>query len=213
MSLRSAASTPEHHSPSEVRSSPVADTPAAAIHDAGVTRADPDAPTTNRLILPVVPVRSITSIHLRYDGAGVDANYTSDYLLAADGTEYYLPLDWQPEGYSRSGVVYRRGSSVWGFERRRPLGRLAPATDPNRGALKVVGEFGPASTPDDILSAANLAVSLLWNRRATGAPYASESWNGRSQSFAGPFTATSAVRSPDVLDLLRPYLDNPVACG
>jgi hypothetical protein len=49
-------------------------------------------------------------------------------------------------------------------------------------------------------------VTLMYNRRVEGAPYASESWNGRSQSIAGPFTAESAVRTPDVLALLTPYL-------
>lgn len=172
-----------------------------------------DAPPTNKLILPVVPVRSITSIHLRYDGAGVDANYTSDYLLAADGTEYALPLDWQPEGYSRSGIVYRRGVSVWGFERRRPLGRLAPATDPNRLALKVVGSFGPASVGDDVFAAAVIATTLLHNRRETGVPLNSESLNGYSYGASGPFTAAAAVNTPDVLALLAPYITTHVGVG
>jgi hypothetical protein len=172
-----------------------------------------DAPPTNKLISPVVPIRSITSIHLRYDGAGVDANYTEDYLLAADGTEYALPLDWQPEGYSRAGIVYRRGSSAWGYERRYPAGRLAPATDPNRLAIKLVGAFGPASVPDDIVAAATIATTLLYSRRETGVPLNSESWNSYSYGASGPFTAAAAVATPDVLALLAPYLHTHVAAG
>jgi hypothetical protein len=164
-----------------------------------------DAPPTNVLTLPVVPVRTLTSIYLHWGANGEAAAFTADDLLTVN-TDYWMPTE-PFDGYSRTGIVYRRGWGVWAYERRYAgVGSLAPHIDPNRGAIKVTATCGEASVPDAITSAAVLAVSLLYNRRKDGAPFASESWNGRSQSLAGPFTATAAVNSPDVVALLLPWL-------
>ena len=161
-----------------------------------------DAPITNVLLLPK-PIRSITAIYVHYDANGDSSVLTSADLLTA-GEDYYSPIDDPFDGLNRSGKVFRRGpSQVWGWERRYPIGLLAPAIESNKGAVFVSGLFGQASVNPIAQSAARAAVSLLYARRKAGAPLNSESWNGYSSSVSGQFTATAAVNSPDVLDALR----------
>lgn len=171
-----------------------------------------DAPVGNALLLPLTPARSITSIYLRWGADGDPALFTSDYLLTAY-TDYVLHLDRPDLGYSKSGIVRRRGSSSWGYEMRRPVGRLAAATDPNRGAVCVTYAAGPASVPDDIFGAACQAVSLLWGQRSDGAPAASESWNGYSRSLSGPYTAAGVLETPTIASVLASYRATRVAVG
>ena len=163
-----------------------------------------DAPATHALVLPLRPIRAITSLSLRWGANGdPDAFVADDELVEFD--DWYSPAD-PIDGTNRAGLIYRRNASIWACEYRYPFGSLAPRVDPNRGAIKIVGSFGEASVPDDVRAACVSAVTLLMNRRTEGAPYASESWNGRTQSLAGPFTAEAAVNSPEILGFLRPYL-------
>lgn len=162
-----------------------------------------DAIVGPALELPVIPVRSITSLYVRWGANGDATAFTSDDLLT-NYDDYYLPIDDPVRAYSRSGVVHRRGGVSWGYELRRPYGRLAWAVDPNRGAVKVTMACGPTSVPDDLFMVAANAVTLLYTRRSTGAAYASESWNGRSQSLAGPFLS-GALSTPDALEVLANY--------
>lgn len=171
-----------------------------------------DAPIGNILLLPAIPVRSITSLYLRPGANGVVADFETEDLLTA-GDDYFLPLDSPVESYSLSGRVLRRGASSWGVERRRPVGRLADTLDPHRGAVKATFDAGPTSVPHDILAAAVSAVALMFSYRTTGVPLSSESWNGRSESNSGPFTSEAAVNSPNVLAALRPYRQVGIAVG
>jgi len=163
-----------------------------------------DAPRGNVLELPLVPVRSIASLYLNLGARGDATEFTADYLLVAN-SDYWMPLDDAVAGYSRSGRVFRRGLAAWGFERLFGIGRLAAQIDPCRGAIKVTFSAGPTSVPTDLALAAFLATTLIYQRREKGGPLSSESWNGRSESVAGPFTAGAALDSPDVAQLLRPY--------
>ncbi len=170
-----------------------------------------DAPAGRDLVLPIGPVRSVASVYYRSDANGLAANFTSDYLLDnTDGVEYQLLIDDKVSGYSRGGVLRRVGRD-WSRSFYRPPTRLSYHLADERGSVLVNYTAGPTSTPEDIRAAACSAVTLLMNRRKEGAPYASESWNGRSQSLAGPFTAEAAVRTPDVLAMLQPYLTVQVA--
>ena len=163
-----------------------------------------DAPTGNVLLLPVLPVRTLTSVYWRPGANGEVAAFTSDDLLTVND-DYWMPTD-PFDGYSRKGEVYRRGMSSWQGEYRYANPRsLAPQHDPGRGAILLNATCGETSVPDAITSACALMVSLIYARRKDGAPYASESWNGRSQSLAGAFTATAALHSPDVQALLAPF--------
>lgn len=169
-----------------------------------------DAPIGNVLLLPVIPVRGITSLYARWGANGDASAFTGDDLLTAY-TDYYLPVDDPVRGYSRSGMVYRRNSSSWGYEYRRPVGRLAWDTDPNRGAVKATWLAGPTSVPDDLFGVACQAVTMLYNRRTLGAPTTSEGWNGYSVSWAAPFLV-SFLASPDVRAVLSQYAP-PVRIG
>lgn len=171
-----------------------------------------DAPMSNSLLLPVVPVRSLTSLYLRPGANGEVTAFTSDDLLTVN-SDYWLQIDRPIEGYSRGGLVRRRGASIWGYEVRRPLGRLAPTLDPNRGAIKVTFAAGPSAVPSDIEAAAILAVSILYDRKERGVSLGSESWNGYSSSVAGPFGAEAAINTPDIAAMLLPYKSVHIGSG
>lgn len=164
-----------------------------------------DAPYERELYLPVTPVRGVTSIYYRSDANGLAANFTSDYLIDnTDGAAYQLVIDDWVNNYSRRGLV-RRVGEVWAWERFRPAERLGYRLGPERGSLLVNFTAGPTSVPLDVQQAAVVAATLLYQRRKTGVPLASESWGGYSYSAAGQFTAEAAVRSPEVAALLAPY--------
>lgn len=163
-----------------------------------------DAPTRDVLYLPVYPIRSITSLYLNPAANGKVAAFTSDFLLTAND-DYYMPLD-EPDGYSRWGKVFRRNSTMWGWERTGYTDRLAGSLASNRGAIKYTVTAGPAAVPDDVVAAAALAVSLLMKRKVAGVASTSESWNGGSYSLASQALAMAALQSPDVLAFLSRYL-------
>ena len=174
-----------------------------------VTDAILDAPTGNVLLLPATPVRGDPTIYYR-PGAGGDVTaFTSDNLLTA-GADYYMPVN-AFDGWSRTGIVYRRGRSNWGQEWVYANSRsLAATINPNRGAIKVTYAAGETSVPDAVRQAAQLMVSLTFNRRKTGMPLSSESWNSYSYGASGPFSATAALASPDVAALLREFRVEPI---
>jgi hypothetical protein len=169
-----------------------------------VTNYPLDAPPGNVLTLPVLPVRGITSLYLHWYANGDPSVFTSTDLLTAF-TDYYLPVD-PVDGYSRTGEVYRRNSSSWAFEYRYATQRsLYPTIDPNRGAILFSGTCGELSVPDAVVQAGVLMTSLLYARRRTGMVVGSASLNGASYSNALPYTATSALDTPDVRRLLQQY--------
>lgn len=170
-----------------------------------------DAPMTNILEIPLTPVRSITSLYLHW-GSNGDASafdLTNDILVNHD--DYYMPIDDPINSWSRTGFVYRRGASTWGYEMIRRLGRLYVEEDPNRGAILANYTAGAATVPADIESAAVMAVVLMYQHRKTGAPLNSENWGGYSYSTASQFTAEGAIRTPEVQALLAPYINIPIA--
>jgi hypothetical protein len=171
-----------------------------------------DAPPDNIAFTPIRPCRSITALYLRHGANGDSSTLESTDLLTAY-TDFVLDVDDALTGWSRSGRLIRRASSCWGYELRRPLGKLAYAVDPNRKALFVSGTFGPTAVNAAVQEAAARAVTLLYERRKTGAPFTSESWNGRSQATSSEFTALSAVNSKDVTDLLMAAGVLPIHIG
>lgn len=165
-----------------------------------------DAPwNSNVLILPLTPVRTLTSVYYNPTGLGLAANFDSTHLLTAN-VDYQLLIDLQPEGWSKSGRVRRLNRSTWGVTQHRPHGRLASEPTPGQGMVKVTYAAGHTSVPADVVEALYIMVSLMYGRRETGAPAASESWNARSVSYSGPLTSTAALNHPDVQQLLAPYV-------
>lgn len=157
------------------------------------------------LLLPSWPVRSITSILYNPTAAGDTTTFDADLHTLTQYTDYMLEIDDPKNGWSRSGRVRRLNRSMWGVSYERPLGRLGFGPIPEAGSLRVTAVCGHLTIPEDVTLALYLATRLLYERRA-GAPVTSSSWNGYSESLAGPFTATAAVTSPDVLQLLSPYM-------
>jgi len=162
-----------------------------------------DAPLTQSLLLMRRPARSVTSVYYNPDALGVVANFTSDHLLTA-GEDYRLKLDDPVNGISRSGIVTRLNQSAWGVGWKRYPGTLGKVHAPIVGAIKVTYAAGFSSVPAFITGAAVDAVMLVYNARANGAPFTSESWNGRSQSIAQDYLK-GVLNSPDVMQALGLY--------
>lgn len=164
-----------------------------------------DAPwASNVLPLPVWPARSITSLYYRSDAKGDPAAFEADDELE-EFEDFRLVIDDPVNAFSRSGRVERLNRSSWGVQLNRPYGRLASEPRAEPGAVKVTYTAGHTAVPEDVVLAVHLAAGLLYARR-TGAPLTSASLNGASYSLAGPFTATAAVTSPDVMGLLSAYV-------
>jgi hypothetical protein len=165
-----------------------------------------DAPPSRDLLLHRRPVRSVTSVYWRPDANGLVSRFTSEYLLDnTDNAEYQLLIDDPVNGLAGGGIL-RRVGRVWGSSRVVYPDRLASTLVPERGSLKITYAAGPLTVPEDIQGAAVLAVSMLMRRKVDGMPLTSESWNGWSGSWAGPYTATAVIQSPDVQAMLSPYL-------
>lgn len=165
-----------------------------------------DAPPTRDLILPIRPVRSITSVYLNHLANGLVANFTSAHLLDnTDAKEYQLLIDDPVKGWSRSGIL-RRVWQAWGVGFVTYPGRLAASLEPSRGAIKISYAAGAVSVPPEITAAAVMAVSMLYNRKETGLVAASESWNGYSRSLSGPGLEAGILDNPDIQNLLADYL-------
>lgn len=171
-----------------------------------------DAPLEDELLLPVIPVRSITSLYVSPAANGDPTLFTANDLLAPY-TGYLLDLDDPVNGYSKSGVVYCRNAGgwlggsggSWGGEVRGSAGRLTGELTPGRRAIKVSFLAGCLTVPDDVRLAANMATSLIYFRRLRGVTAQSESWNGASYSLASPMLAMAALESPDVANRLSGY--------
>lgn len=173
-----------------------------------------DAPLDDQLILPNIPVPSITSLYLNWSANGDPAAFTSADLLT-NYMGYLLDINDKVNSWSTTGIVYCRGgawsnswgqgSLNWGGERRWPVNRLASTLTPGRGAVKATFPAGCLTVPEEVVLCANLATSMIYQRRTYGMPVQSESWNGESYSLAGPFTATAALSSPDCATLLAGY--------
>lgn len=173
-----------------------------------------DAPLDEKLMLPAIPVRSITALYLNQQASGESAAFTSNDLLT-QYTDYYLELDYYTDDISTSGIVYKRAGrwngQYWGGERRWPVQALGSTLEVGRGCIKVVFQAGTLTVPPNVQMAACLAVSLIYGRRKTGIPLNSESWDGYSYSGGSTFTTEGAIASPDVSSLLRRYMSVQVA--
>ena len=160
-----------------------------------------DAPPELELHLPR-PIRSISAIYVRYGANGDSSTLTAADLLT-EFSDWYSPVTNKRKNWNGSGIVYRRGAGIWGYEARRSVGNLAHSVDPNLGAVFVSCEAGPASVDPAVRGAAFTAAMLMYNSRQTGGMVQSQSWNGASFSLASAVTAEAALSSPDVTKLLR----------
>jgi hypothetical protein len=165
-----------------------------------------DAPyNTKFLQLPQWPVSSITSLYLNGNAKGDPSLFDSTHLLT-NYTDYKLRIDDFVNGRSKRGAVEILSRSYWAYWQQRTLSMpLTNSLTDAPGAIKCTWVAGYATVPDDLKGAVAAAVMLLYDRRQTGSPLTSESWNGRSVGYDGAFTATAAVHSPDVWQVVRHY--------
>lgn len=162
-----------------------------------------EAPPSELLVLPVRPARAMVSVYFRSDAKGDPSLFTSDYLLT-QYTDYVLPLDDAINGISRSGILRRIGG-IWGRRLVVKNDRLGYSEEPLPGSVMVTYTAGMPVLPPSIEEAAQLMVSMIWNRRTQGMPAQSESWNGESVGYAGAFTTTAALHSPDIAGMLSQF--------
>lgn len=171
-----------------------------------------DAPWNSREIyLPLKPVRAVTSLYVNRDARGNSASFDSTHLKTAY-TDYRLVIDMDPEGWSKTGTVQILTASFWGAGLDRPYSRLGFGVHDVEGAIKVTYTYGYTVPPPRAVSAIYKMVAMIAARRKTGLPVTSASLNGASYSTAGPFTASAALYSPDVLADLRGFYP-PVVLG
>lgn len=164
-----------------------------------------DAPFGNVLQL-LRPVRAITSIYLNCSANGAPALFTADTLLDnTNNGEYVLDIDDPETGWSKKGHVLRANGQYWGIQAFRYPATLSSTLRGAPRAISITYDYGCTSVPEDILGACVLAVQLAMQRRKTGAPTASESWNGYSTSAVSQYLATAIVNSPDVSAMLANY--------
>jgi len=165
-----------------------------------------DAPWNDRhLRLPQWPVSSITSLYLNWDAKGDSSAFTSADLLT-NFSDYRLVIDDFVNAMSRRGKVEILTRPYWAMWQERPYGMLTPRPRNCPGCVKVSFVAGYAVPPDALQRGATVAAQLLYLRRKTGVPLTSSSWNGRSVSYDGAFTASAAIHSPDAWASLRHFL-------
>jgi hypothetical protein len=114
------------------------------------------------LVLRQRPVQSITALYLDDYAYWGDAPGAFDpaTTLQVEGTDYALDRD-QPDGSSRSGLVYR----VHGYWPR-PItygpARIAPELGPRAGNIKITYTAGYADPPPDLQLAVSLTLKHVW---------------------------------------------------
>lgn len=156
---------------------------------------------TNKLILPVFPVNSITSIYLdsgAYWGQGTDPYATATLLTA--GTDY--ALDKTPNGTGANGIVLRL-AGVWPAPVYRPTGMITGVREGANGNIKITYNAGYSSVPADVQQACLLLCAFTSRSAKFGAPIQSESWGGYSYSLAGAMNM--GEMPPEVKSLLNKY--------
>lgn len=173
-----------------------------------VTDAVLDAPPERVLRLPVVPVRSVTSLYFRYAAKGDPSVFTSDDRLV-EFTDFYMPVD-PVDGFSPTGHVLTLNRGAWAAEYYRRVGRLADTLGPAPGAVKCSWLAGPAGVAANVFEAAKLVVSKLRLAGRFGGQPTGASLNGASYTLAASAVA-GVFSDPTIADLLRRHLSIGVA--
>ncbi len=163
-----------------------------------------DSPASAALVLSEGPVRnSNLTISFNSQANGNVAAFTANDVLT-QYSAWTLKTDANDSGNSTSKIVLRL-PQPWSQALAFPFGRLAYKWVPNPGSVLVTYTAGFSTIPASLTQATNLAISLLWQRRATGQQVASRSLDGLSTSFNGGTEAASVVQSPGVIGLLSRY--------
>ncbi len=162
------------------------------------------------IVLRQRPVQSITALYLDDNAYWGDAPGAFDpaTTLQVEGTDYALDRD-QPDGSSRSGLVYR----VQGYWPR-PItygpARIAPELGPRVGNIKVSYTAGYADPPPDLQLAVSLTLKHVWELGRRGALTQSESHPDVGYSFTLAVPGSYDIFPPHVKRILARYKNVPV---
>lgn len=114
------------------------------------------------IVLPETPVLSVTSLQVNNSGYfGQNASFPFDSSTTlTEGTEWVLDRD-QPDGSSKSGILYRIGTTWPIMYQLNSLNQLTPYQGPAWGNIKVVYVGGYAEVPSDIQYAVSAIVMFM----------------------------------------------------
>jgi hypothetical protein len=143
---------------------------------------------------------SVWSDDTGYWGQSSQAFSNQTYLTP--GVDYALDVD-QPDGTSRSGLLYRIGgnwSEPWVYQG----GVISPFLGPASGNLKVVYTAGYKTVPAQLTMAANTLIGRMIGVLPQGAALGSESVKDYSYTLAA---ARAGLMTPEVTEVLAKFMD------
>lgn len=153
-----------------------------------------NAPPSTRLVLPQGPVwdDDTFSLSVNYYAAGNVSQFTSSNVLTKY-VNYVLMVDEDNPSISTSRVVqfFSVGATSggpwsgapWSPNWQRDTMMLTPKQVPSYGSVLVTYNAGYQTIPASLALAANMLVTLVWQRRLVGVPVQSESRGAWSQSY------------------------------
>ncbi len=159
------------------------------------------------LALAQRPVYSILSLYQDDTAYGGQApNAFGPETLLTQGVDFFLDVD-QPDGGSRSGLLYRLGG-VWTRPFVTQPQNIAPGAPYPSKNVKVVYTAGYAAIPGDLSLACNLLVARVRQMLPHGAAMTAESYSDYSYQLQAAVQA--ALMTPEVASVLARYRDLPI---
>ena len=154
---------------------------------------------------------AITSVWASDETAWGQGSVPGAESLLVAGTDFALDTD-QPDGSSRSGIVYRLNGAVWHRPYVSTAGNLSASAPYPNGNVKVVYQAGFATVPGDVELATQMSVSRMANVVKTGAMLSAESTPGYSYTVANSSLGTAGNISlpAEAIAILASYREFPI---
>lgn len=174
-----------------------------------------DGQGTENLLLKQRPIYSVQNLWYNCAGYWGDPNlvnpgsvFQTPQDLLIEGQDYAIRRD-QPDGSSRSGILYKIDDIWEPFIRRRP-GILSPTVEIGYGNLMVEYTAGYATVPLDLTLACDMCVAYLRSWAPYGRPLSSESYEERAVTYQklGPW----GILAP-AMTILAKYKDPGFGSG
>lgn len=158
---------------------------------------------TNALFLRRWPVVSVSGVWVwsgSYWNQGEDAFPTESALV--EGRDYALDID-QPDGTSRSGILFRLGCN-WPARWTRSR-TLNASPGPSLGDIKVTYTAGWPTLPADLEMVLHRMVTAEFAGQLTGGLMKSESFEGGDYSYVMASAAEAAAQAGSSASILSGY--------
>jgi hypothetical protein len=168
---------------------------------------------SSMLVLAQRPVTAIVNLWEDEDGywgaGSVDA-FNADHLLVS-GRDYALAKD-QPDGSSRSGLVYRI-NGTWSRPYQTAAGNLSAAAPFGTGNIKVTYTAGFGAVPAAVELAVQTAVGRVMQSMRHGGLVSGESYSDYSYTLAvGQARQDGLLALPaEAVSMLGRYREPPIA--